>query len=65
MNNNLNQKFKISLFLESWSISETKMICDTSVDYKDVIIYAESCCEAIVKAIKQNRGYSYLTYEVL
>lgn len=56
-----NKKFKISLF------SETRSEYDGSImrKDKDVIVYAPSCCEAIVKAMKQNHGYTYLKHEEL
>lgn len=56
-----NQKFKISLFSECWSNIDGSIIRKD----KEIVIYAPSCCEAIVKAVKQNRayGYTYLKYE--
>lgn len=54
-----NKKFKISLF------SETRSEYDGSITRKnkDVIVFAPSCCEAIVKAVKQNHGFTYLKHE--
>ena len=51
--------FKLHMMLETHS-EETGII---SKSYKDVIISAPSCCEAIVIANKRHHGYVYLTHE--
>jgi hypothetical protein len=48
--------FKLKLFKEIWS-EETGVI--TEKIEKDVVICAPSLCEAIVKAIKQNRDFTF------
>lgn len=54
-----NSSFKIYMFSETHS-EETGEI---SKSYKDVIVSAPSCCEAVVKALKANREYTYLKHE--
>jgi hypothetical protein len=48
--------FKLKLFKEIWS-EETGII--TKKIEKEVVICAPSLCEAIVKAIKQNRDFTF------
>ena len=45
------KSFKLKLFKESWS-EETGAI--TEKNEKEVVVYAPTLCEAIVKAVKQN-----------
>lgn len=61
-----NKKFKISLFSETWTeINDCSACTNISITRKDkdVIVFAPSCCEAIVKAVKQNHGFTYLKHE--
>ena len=49
------KQFKLKLFKEIWA-EETGVITKTE---KTVSIYAPTLCEAIVKAIKQNRDFTF------
>ena len=50
------KSFKLKLFKESWS-EETGAI--TEKNEKEVVVYAPTLCEAIVKAVKQNRDFTF------
>ena len=51
-----NKSFKLKLFKEIWS-EETGAIIKKNE--KEVVLYAPTLCEAIVKAIKQNRDFTF------
>lgn len=51
-----NKSFKLKLFKELWS-EETGAIIKKNE--KEVVLYAPTLCEAIVKAIKQNRDFTF------
>jgi hypothetical protein len=50
------KSFKLTLIKESWS-EETGVI--TEKLEKEVVVYAPTLCEAIVKAVKQNRDFTF------